>query len=299
VQAVGRAHIYRLSQHSLDIVFKLEAEQLGTALGRRFGLSLPPIVRHFPTELPVVDVHLEQLDTVFELADSSLLHLEFQTVHRRETLLRFLQYDVGLYAQYQRSIHTMVIYGAGISSAPETLNFGVVQYDVRNGFLGRDDGEETYQRLRARVESGLELEPEERLDLVFLPLMRHTRPSVEVVSGALALARQLAEEQQRQTLAALIGLGQRFLEQHELDALLEGLMATNLGQQLLDRGWAAAKRDDVLKVLTKRFDTVSPALGEQLQQVNDVERLDALLDAALAAQSLDEFVQTLNNSLTS
>ena len=73
-------------------------------------------------------------------------------------------------------------------------------------------------------------------------------------------------------------------------------MATNLGQQLLDRGWAAAKRDDVLKVLTKRFGAVPPVLSEQLQQVNDVERLDALLDAALAAQSLEEFVKTLNNS---
>ena len=192
---------------------------------------MPPIVRHFPTELPVVDVHLEQLDTVFDLADGSLLHLEFQTVHRRETLLRFLQYDVGLYAQYQRNIHTMVIYGAGISSAPETLNFGVVQYDVRNVFLGRDDGEQTYQRLRARVESGQVLEPEERLDLVFLPLMRHTRPSVEVVSGALALAQQLPEEQQRQTLAALIGLGQRFLEQHELDSTEINLLINNKGAQ--------------------------------------------------------------------
>ena len=164
-------------------------------------------MRHFPTELPVVDVHLEQLDTVFELADGSLLRLEYQTVHRRETLLRFLQYDVGLYAQYQRNIHTMVIYGAGISSAPESLNFGVVQYDVRTVFLGRDDGEQTYQRLRARVESGSGLEPEERLDLVFLPLTHNARPPVDVVSGALALAQQLPEEQQRQTLAALIGLG--------------------------------------------------------------------------------------------
>jgi hypothetical protein len=217
-----------------------------------------------------------------------------------------LPYDVGLYAQYQRHIHTMVIYVAGISSAPETLNFGVVQYDVRNVFLGRDDGEQTYQRLRARVASGSGLEPEERLDLVFLPLMRHTRPSVEVVSGALALAQQLSEEQQRQTLAALIGLGQRFLGQHELDALMEGLMATSIGQQLIERGVeqglaqgrAEGKRDDVLKVLTKRFGAVPAALGEQLEQVNDVERLDALLDAALAAQSLEEFVQTLNNSLT-
>jgi hypothetical protein len=129
---------------------------------------------------------------------------------------------------------------------------------------------------------------------------------VDVVGGALALAQQLPEEQQRQTLAALIGLGQRFLEQHELDALMEGLMATSIGQQLIERGFeqglaqgrADGKRDDVLKVLTKRFGAVPAALGEQLEQVNDVERLDALLDAALAAQSLEEFVQTLNNSLT-
>jgi hypothetical protein len=122
------------------------------------------------------------------------------------------------------------------------------------------------------------------------------------VSGALALAQQLPEEQQRQTLASLIGLGQRFLEQHELDALMEGLMATSIGQQLIERGFeqglATGKRDDVLKVLTTRFGAVPPGLSEQLQQMNDVERLDALLDAALTAQSLEEFVQTLNNSLT-
>jgi hypothetical protein len=129
---------------------------------------------------------------------------------------------------------------------------------------------------------------------------------VEVVSGALALAQQLPAAQQRQTLAALIGLGQRFLEQHELDALMEGLMATSIGQQLIERGFeqglaqgrAQGTRDGVLKVLTKRFGAVPAAWSEQLQQVNDVERLDALLDAALATQTLEEFVQTLNNSLT-
>jgi hypothetical protein len=125
---------------------------------------------------------------------------------------------------------------------------------------------------------------------------------VDVVSDALALAQQLPEEQQRQTLAALIGLGQRFLEQRALDALMEGLMASSIGRQLIERGFeqglAKGKREDVLKVLTKRFGAVPPAWSEQLQHVTDVERLDALLDAALAAASLDEFEQALNNSLT-
>ena len=62
---------YRLSQHAMDVVFKLEAQLLGGALARRFGLDLPPVVRYVPTDLPVADVHLEQLDSVFELEDGS------------------------------------------------------------------------------------------------------------------------------------------------------------------------------------------------------------------------------------
>ena len=126
---------YRLSQHSMDVVFKLEAQQLGSALARRFGIDLPPIVRHFPTELPIADVHLEQLDSVFELADDSLLHLEFQTAHRRDTLTRFLIYDAALYERFGRHIHTVVIYGSRVAAAATRLSFGAVEYKVETVLL--------------------------------------------------------------------------------------------------------------------------------------------------------------------
>lgn len=145
---------YRLSQHSMDVVFKLEAQQLGSALARRFGIDLPPVVRHFPTDLPVADVHLEQLDSIFELADERLLHLEFQTVHRRETLPRFLVYDAYLYERYERPIAAVVIYGANVSVAATTIAGGAIQYSVSNVLLGQQDGEATYQRLSAQVDKG-------------------------------------------------------------------------------------------------------------------------------------------------
>ncbi|MDQ2830123.1 MAG: hypothetical protein M3Y74_13885 [Chloroflexota bacterium] len=291
---------HRISQHGLDIIFKLEAEQLGTALGRKFGIDLPPIVRHFPTELPVADVHLDQLDTIFELAESSLLHLECQTEHRRETLLRFLQYDVDLYTQYRRHIYTVVIYGAGIRTAAETLDFGTVHYRVHNVFLGCQDGEATYRQLKAKLAAGASLDSEERLDLVFLPLMRHkrSRPKVQVVTDALALARQLPEDAQRQVLASLIGLGQSFLGPEELGALLEGLMTTNIGEMLLDRGaerGAMTKaRQDVLMVLSARFGAVPPELDALIGRINNLDRLDTLLSAAATANSLQEFMLRLN-----
>jgi len=284
---------YRLSQHGMDVVFKLEAEQLGAALGRRFGIDLPAIARHFPTDLPVADVHLEQLDSVFELVNEWLLHLEFQTEHRRTTLARFLIYDAYLYERYERPIITVVIYGAGVATAAEEIDANAVRYTVYNVLLGQEDGRATYQRLKALVESGNGLSPEDRLDLIFLPLMKQRRARRNVVRDALALARQLPEDQQRQTLASLIGLGHRFLTEAELDTVMEGLMITPLGQRLFDKGVGQGRRDAVLGVLTKRFGPLPASAEKRLTSVEDLQQLGALFDSALSADSLEEFMQAL------
>ncbi|HZS92463.1 MAG TPA: hypothetical protein VFE42_33865 [Chloroflexota bacterium] len=288
---------HRLSQHAMDAIFKLEAQQLGAALGRRFGINLPPIVRHFPTELPVVDVHLEQLDSVFELADEDLLHLEFQTVHRRETLPRFLLYDAYLIERFGRRVHTVVFYGAQVDVTPDPIDGGSVQYSVYNVLLGQEDGEATYQRLQQQLERSSGLSAEDRLDLIFLPLMRHVRERREVVTETVALAQQLPERQQRQAVAALIGLGHQYLDEEELNILVEGLMSTTLGQRLLERGREEGQREGleraILHVLTTRVGPVPPAMRTRLAEVEDLQRLEVLLDRAMNAQSLEEFAQAL------
>lgn len=281
----------------MDAIFKLEAQQLGAALGRRFGINLPPIVRHFPTDLPVVDVHLEQLDSLFELADEDLLHLEFQTAHRRETLPRFLIYDASLIEVSGRRVHTVVFYGAQVSVAPATLDGGAVQYSVYNVLRGQEDGEATYQRLRRQLQQSSGLNAEDRLDLIFLPLMRHVRERREVVAETVVLAQQLPERQQRQAVAALIGLGHQYLDETELDIIVEGLMSTTLGQRLLERGREEGQREGleraILHVLTTRVGPVPPAMRTRLAEVEDLQRLEVLLDRAMNAQSLEEFAQAL------
>lgn len=280
----------------MDVVFKLEAQQLGAALARRFGLDLPPVVRYVPTDLPVADVHREQLDSVFELEDGSLLHLEFQTDHRRETLKRFLLYDAYLYDRFERPIHTLVIYGADVVAASSEIVGGTIRYSVVSVLLGQQDGEAAYQYLRTQVESG-GLTPEERLDLIFLPLMKHRRPRPEVIAGALDLARQLPELQQQEAVAALIGLGHRFLTENELDALLEGLMSTSIGQRLIDRGILRgviqARQRDVMVVLTRRFGAPPSAIAERVSRIDDAEQLEEILSAAATASSLEDFSQAL------
>ena len=175
--------------------------------------------------------------------------------------------------------------------------------------LGEQDGEETYRRLRDLLAREGGLRPEDRLDLIFLPLMRHMRSRREVVVDAVALARQLPERQQRQTVASLIGLGSHFLSGIELDTLLEGLMSTNLGQRLMERGLERGiaqgrqegieqglrmGRQAVLRVLSSRFSPLPSQVEERLGRVDDLQRLDALVDVALSAQNVEEFTRALD-----
>jgi hypothetical protein len=105
---------YKVSAHALDVIFKLEAEALATALPRRLGIALPRIVRHFPTELPRLDLHLQQLDSVFLLEDASLFHLEFQASYLWEDLIRFAEYDLELHRQHRCDVISAIFFGPAV-----------------------------------------------------------------------------------------------------------------------------------------------------------------------------------------
>jgi hypothetical protein len=195
----------------------------------------------------------------------------------------------------------VVLYGARVAVAAD-LRFGVVQYRGETILLVQEDGEATYARLRAAVEQQGSLSPEERLDLIFLPLMRHVRPRREVVQGALALVQHLPERQQQQALASLVGLGHRYLSDEDLESVLEGLMSTSLGQRLIERGREQGLvqgreqglREAIVRVLTRRFGAPPASVTARLARVGDPQRLDALLDSALSAASLEECTQALD-----
>ncbi len=70
----------RITSQALDVLLKLEAEQIATLLPTRFGLDIAPIRRPLPTELPQLSLHLQRLDTLFELEDDGILRLEFRPV---------------------------------------------------------------------------------------------------------------------------------------------------------------------------------------------------------------------------
>jgi len=75
-------------------------------------------------------------------------------------------------------------------------------------------------------------------------------------------------------------------------------MVTPIGQRLFNKGIERGQRRAVLQVLTERFGTLPESVERQLTQVEDSQRLDALLSKALTASSVNEFMQTLEPTST-
>lgn len=126
----------------------------------------------------------------------------------------------------------------------------------------------------------------------------------------------LPADERATVLGSMVGLAYNYLEPGTAEALLEALRMTNAFEQLLEetisqgleqglqqgrergleQGLAAAKREDVLKVLSRRFGPPGPEFISRIEVIADPARLSTLFDAALDADTLAEFEHALDGA---
>ena len=289
----------RVVRQSTDIVLKLIAAALGGDLFARFGVPLPPIVEALPTELPQLEVRTQHTDQLFRLADDSILHLEFQTTLQPGDLRRFCAYNLAVCQQYDQPVWTVVLYGAGIHSAPDTWQYGSQNFHVQNILVGQEDGDAVLQRLHEKAARGEPFTPADRVDLILSPLMRQSRPVPDVLREAAPLTQRLPKAQQEPTVGALLGLAYHYVEEDVVKAILEELSMANPLQELIDErvaqgeargeaiGEIRGKREAARTVLQARFGTLPDAVAQRIAAA-DVDQLDALIGRAAIVASPDE-----------
>jgi hypothetical protein len=281
----------RVVRQSTDIVLKLIAAALGGDLFARFGVPLPPIVDALPTELPQLEVRTQQTDQLFRLADDSILHLEFQTTLRRGDLLRFAAYSLDVCQRYGQPVWTVVLYGAGIRSAPDTWQSGSHTFRVQNILVGQEDGDAVLRRLHEKAARGEPFTPTDRVDLILSPLMRQSRPVQDVLREAAPLTQRLPAAQQEPTVGALLGLAYHYVDENVVKAILEELSMANPLQELIDereaRGEIRGKRQAVRTFLHARFGALPEAVEQRIAAA-DADQLDTLVSRAAIVASPDE-----------
>lgn len=194
-----------------DVYLKLLTQGLSGGAMRFLGVENVELIEALPTELPAGEL---RLDTVWRMVDGRIFHLEFQQ-EREPTLERFLEYDTRLIRRYHAPVRTVILYGARVASAPDTLEGGSIQYQVENVFLREFRGDDALDVV-AKHAAAQSWEPEDRLRLALALGMQVTDRSA-LLRQMLELISQVPQPEERDLVtAAVLALAERALTDEEI-----------------------------------------------------------------------------------
>ncbi len=243
-----------------DIIMKCMSEAFKDAALDFYGLHTARIKAVIPSELPVIEVSEEVMDFIFLLEDESLLHLEFQTTNKNENLTRFLLYDARLYKKDKKQINTAVIYSGDIEKAQNNINIGSINYQVSNVYMKAFDGDKIFSDLQEKVDLKVKLTERDRLNLIFLPLMKSSTDKNEMAINAVELASKVEVEDDDEKMlyiGAIVGISDKFIDKEYVLKLKERLKMTRVGMELrkdgIEQGIKEGKLADANKMIKKGF----------------------------------------------
>jgi len=248
---LGNAEI---SYHHKDIIFKSLTEIFANRVLNFYDINTAPIMRVEPANLPTITVKEKAMDFAFYLADDSYLHLEFQSTQGIEELERFMEYDVALYRKHHKTIHTYVVYGAGIAQAPSVLNCGSIIYQAKGIFMDRYDGDQLFVALGQKIRSGSSLDELEQMQLAFLPLMKSSHTKQERAVETIELASMILDETQKIFLTGcVIAISDNFIDREYTQKILEVLRMSKvlraLEEEARDEGRIEGRAEGSLEAM--------------------------------------------------
>ncbi|MBZ4662706.1 MAG: hypothetical protein JG776_388 [Caloramator sp.] len=301
----GNMSNIHISHNNNDIILKYMAEAFKDTTLEFLGIKLPKIKSVIPTDLPIIDVKEEVMDFVFLLEDDSLLHLEFQTTYKKDDLIRFNLYDLRLYKKERKPVRTIVIYSADINddNIITELRIGPNKlYKVEKILMKRFDGDRTLEHLKSVILSEKELTELDKLNLIFLPLMKSKKDKNELAITAVELAKEINDKDLKMfCISAIIAISDKFIDKEYINKLKEVFEMTKVGyllkqegiqqgiQQGINEGIIKAKKQDIEKFLNKKFKEDLHEIIFLISKINNIEALDKIFDLAIDCINYEDF----------
>ncbi|HEY5561123.1 MAG TPA: hypothetical protein VIK72_05070 [Clostridiaceae bacterium] len=269
-----------ISYQNNDIILKYMSAAFKDVALDFYGLHTAKIKAVIPTDLPVLEVSEESMDFVFLLEDESFLHLEFQTTNRNDNLTRFLLYDARLYKKDKRKINTAVIYSGDIEQAISNIEIGSISYQVSNVYMKAFNGDDIFLDLQNKITGKEILNDADKLNLIFLPLMKSKVGKNEMAINAVELAAKISNDNEKMLyIGAIVGISDKFIDKEYVYKLKERLKMTRVGIELrkegFEEGIKEGKLEDASKMVKKGFiiDDIIEITGLKKE---DIEKLHEL-----------------------
>lgn len=214
-----------------------------------FGID-KEIVSVARTEMLQINIQKNINDWFLLAADDSYLHWEFQTTCKKEDLSRFMVSDAMFFYKEGKPIRTIVVYSSDIEETATSLDAGSLQYNIESFYLASLNGDETYEKIKVKVESGESLAKQDLMSLVFLPLMKNNVDKFTRLEQAISLSRSLPEKQEQLQIQGMLGLlAEKFItDEEQLKRLKELISMSKLFEMLIEDAKVIAEERAEAKV---------------------------------------------------
>jgi hypothetical protein len=225
----------KISKHAKDLIQKYASGLFKDTTLEFYGIKTAKIRGLVNVELPDVNVSGSSMDNVFDLADNSYLHYEFESKYNMDDLIRFASYDLRLFERDGRIVNTVIIYTADVQKADTALNIGSLVYNPHKVMMGDYDGDIIFTELDTKIKTGHDLSDLDMLNLIFLPLMRTTISRDELAINSIKMAQTIPDTTKRNAcIAAAFAFANKYLDENKLDKLLEVLKMSDLAVMLME-----------------------------------------------------------------
>jgi hypothetical protein len=224
------------------------------------GQDLPKIKKVLPTNLPSVTAQELRSDNVFLLEDESVLIIDFESTVKREDFIKYLGYVYfisKMYCQLENRLYNItvaIIYTGDMKTAPDRFSLGCLDFNLTQVFLSNFDGEEWYEALKQKVESGEMLSDEEIIRFIYLPLTESRKKKKQsLIERTIGLAKKVNDEQQKIfIIAGVLAATDKFIDRDYLNIVREWIKMTQIARLFEEEKMDAvnkARKDDKIKLV--------------------------------------------------
>jgi hypothetical protein len=281
-----------VQQHE-DAVLKTSMQFFADELLPYFGIE-GKVISFAPTELVSIEIKKFFQDFNFVMEDGTWKHFEFQSTNEgTEGLRRFRAYEMLASYQHKVEITTYVLFSGNIGKPMTELTEGINTYRVVPIIMKERNADELIAELQRKVNAGETITKDNLVPLILCPLMSGKMTQKDRISAAYRITRNAATvpiDEVRKIEAMIYAMADKFLEEKELEELLEEISMTKLGQMLVEKGIEKGMERGMERGIE---------CGAENNKIENARNLLDLLDEEVIAERIGlplETVRELKNS---
>lgn len=226
-----------ISYQNKDILFKILGQSYREKSFSAYGIDLPPIRELLPTNLPKISANEKGIDNLFLLEDGTYAIVDYEAEFKKMNKIKYLNYIVRVIEKYYKgnkdfNLRLIVIYTGDVKSADPTFETSCITLRTEQIFLSHIDGEMTFDMIRQKVHSGIQLNDDDLMKLVILPLtVSGFKKKQKMLEKVVDLSKQISNEEQRIfILSGVIVASDKFIDKKYLKQIRRRINMTKFSQ---------------------------------------------------------------------